>query len=109
MASPAEDLADSIKSSAEKKVGGKAVGGGKDKGGIDCFALVDELLKSTGGKRPKSIGKRVSEQEYARLERVAQKASKTLAECLHWHFGQRPKPLGASRLESPGDFPALRS
>ena len=44
MASPAEDLADSIKSSAEKKVGGKAVGGGKDKGGIDCFALVDELL-----------------------------------------------------------------
>ena len=55
-------MADSIKSSAEKKVGGKAVGGGKDKGGIDCFALVDELLKSTGGKRPKSIGTRVSEQ-----------------------------------------------
>jgi len=43
MASPAEDLADSVKSSAEKKVGGKAVDGGKDKGGIDCFALVDEL------------------------------------------------------------------
>ena len=30
--------------------------------------------------RTKSIGTRVSEQEYARLERVAQKASKTLAE-----------------------------
>jgi hypothetical protein len=29
--------------------------------------------------RTKSIGTRVSEQEYARLERVAQKASKTLA------------------------------
>jgi hypothetical protein len=62
MASPAEDLADSVKSSAEKKVRGKAVDGGKDKGGIDCFALVDELLGSTGGKRPKSIGTRVSEQ-----------------------------------------------
>ncbi|HKV77751.1 MAG TPA: CHAP domain-containing protein [Candidatus Sulfotelmatobacter sp.] len=56
MASPAEDLADNIKSSAEKKVGGKAVDGGKDKGGIDCFALVDELLKSAGGKRPKDFG-----------------------------------------------------
>jgi hypothetical protein len=61
-------------------VGGKAVDGGKDKGGIDCFALVDEWLKSTGGKRPKSIGTRVSEQEYAHLERVAQKDAKTLAE-----------------------------
>ncbi|HUD66344.1 MAG TPA: hypothetical protein VMQ17_17285 [Candidatus Sulfotelmatobacter sp.] len=30
--------------------------------------------------RTKSIGTRVSEEEYARLERVAQKASKTLAE-----------------------------
>jgi hypothetical protein len=56
MASPAENLADSIKSSAEKKVGRKAVDGGKDKGGIDCFALVDELLKSAGGKRPKDFG-----------------------------------------------------
>ena len=56
MASPAEKLAGSIKTSAEKKVGGKAVDGGKDKGGIDCFALVDELLKSTGGKRPKDFG-----------------------------------------------------
>ena len=56
MASPAENLADSIKSSAEKKVGGKAVDGGKDKGGIDCFALVNELLKSAGGKRPKDFG-----------------------------------------------------
>jgi hypothetical protein len=56
MGSPAEDLADRVKSSAEKKVGGKAVDGGKDKGGIDCFALVDELLKSAGGKRPKDFG-----------------------------------------------------
>ena len=56
MASPAENLADSIKSSAEKRVGGKAVDGGKDKGGIDCFALVDELLKSAGAKRPKDFG-----------------------------------------------------
>jgi hypothetical protein len=56
MASPAENLADRIKRSAEKKVGGKAVDGGKDKGGIDCFALVDELLKSAGGKRPKDFG-----------------------------------------------------
>ena len=56
MASPAESLADRIKRSAEKKVGGKAVDGGKDKGGIDCFALVDELLKSAGGKRPKDFG-----------------------------------------------------
>jgi len=56
MASPAEDLADRVKSSAEKKVGGKAVDGGKDKGGIDCFALVDELLKSTDAKRPKDFG-----------------------------------------------------
>ena len=56
MASAAENLANSIKSSAEKKVGGKAVDGGKDKGGIDCFALVDELLKSAGAKRPKDFG-----------------------------------------------------
>jgi hypothetical protein len=56
MASPAENLAETIKKSAEKKVGGKAVDGGKDKGGIDCFALVDELLKSAGGKRPKDFG-----------------------------------------------------
>lgn len=56
MASPAENLADSIKTAAESKVGGKAVDGGKDKGGIDCFALVDELLKSAGGKRPKDFG-----------------------------------------------------
>lgn len=57
MASPAEKLADSIRSSAEKKVGGKAVDGGKDKGGIDCFALVDELLEDAGAKRPKDFGK----------------------------------------------------
>jgi hypothetical protein len=56
MASPAEDLAARVKSSAEKKVGGKAVDGGKDKGGIDCFALVDELLKSADAKRPKDFG-----------------------------------------------------
>lgn len=56
MPTPEEDLADRLKTAAEKKVGGKAVDGGKEKGGIDCFALVDELLKSTGGKRPSDFG-----------------------------------------------------
>jgi hypothetical protein len=64
MASPAENLADSIKSSAESRVGGKAVDGGKDKGGIDCFALVDELLKSAGGKRPKDFGEVTPTSDY---------------------------------------------
>lgn len=70
MASPAEDLADGVKSSAEKKVGGKAVDGGKDKGGIDCFALVDELLKSTGGKRPADFGEITPTSDYVWGEAV---------------------------------------
>lgn len=64
MASSPENLADSIKSSAESKVGGKAVDGGKDKGGIDCFALVDELLKSADGKRPKDFGEVTPTSDY---------------------------------------------
>lgn len=64
MASRAEDLAESIRSSAEKKVGDKAVDGGKDKGGIDCFALVDELLDKAGAKRPKDFGEVTPSSDY---------------------------------------------
>lgn len=56
MGSPAEDLASQVKSSVEKKVGQKAVDGGKAKGGIDCFALVDQVLKSVGAKTAADFG-----------------------------------------------------
>jgi len=56
MGSPAEDLAARVKSAAEKRVGGKAVAGGKDKGGIDCFALIDQVLKAEGGKTAADFG-----------------------------------------------------
>lgn len=70
MASLAENLAESIKTSAEKKVGSKAVDGGKDKGGIDCFALVDELLKKAGGKRPADFGEVTPTADYVWGEEV---------------------------------------
>jgi len=70
MASLAENLAESIKTSAGKKVGGKAVDGGKDKGGIDCFALVDELLKKAGAKRPKDFGEVTPNADYVWGEEV---------------------------------------
>ena len=50
MGSPADDLLTQVKSTVEKKVGGKAVVGGKKKGGIACFALVDQMLRSLGAK-----------------------------------------------------------
>jgi hypothetical protein len=56
MGSPAVDLAARIKASVEKKVGGKAVVGGKDKGGIDCFALVDQVLKEADAKTAADFG-----------------------------------------------------
>ncbi len=43
MGTPSEDLASQLKDAALKKVGGKAL---TSKFGIDCFALVDALLRS---------------------------------------------------------------
>ena len=40
-----DDLSKKLKAAAEQKVGGKAV---KSKFGIDCFGLVDALLRSLG-------------------------------------------------------------
>jgi cell wall-associated NlpC family hydrolase len=50
MGLPEEDLADRIKSSAQRKVGGPAGVGGKSKGAIECAALINEVLKSAGAK-----------------------------------------------------------
>jgi hypothetical protein len=56
-APPAEDnVAARLKGVVEKMVGHKAVDGGKDKGGIDCFALVDQVLKSVGAKTASDFG-----------------------------------------------------
>jgi hypothetical protein len=70
MASPSESLATRITSSAETKVDGKAVDGGKDKGGIDCFALVDEILKSAGAKTAEDFGNVTPESDYVWGEAV---------------------------------------
>jgi hypothetical protein len=70
MGSSAKDLADRIKSAAEKMVGGKAVAGGRDKGGIDCFALVDHVLKSEGGKSASDFGEVTPNADYVWGEAV---------------------------------------
>jgi hypothetical protein len=46
MGTTSEELADHVINAAKSKLGGPAVVGGKDQGGIDCFALVDSILKS---------------------------------------------------------------
>lgn len=51
-----DGLSQKISNAAKAKVGSKAVDGGKEKGGIDCFALVDEVLKSHGAKSAADFG-----------------------------------------------------
>jgi hypothetical protein len=56
MGSSSEELADRVIRASKSKVGGPAVIGGKDKGGIDCFALVDSILKSNDAKTAADFG-----------------------------------------------------
>jgi hypothetical protein len=66
MGAPAveDNVAARLKGTVEKMVGHKAVDGGKDKGGIDCFALVDQLLKSVGAKTASDFGEVTSTADY---------------------------------------------
>lgn len=70
MGSPSEKLADRVVSEARKKVGGPAVVGGKDKGGIDCFALIDSVLKSLDAKSASDFGEVKGDSDYVWGEEV---------------------------------------
>jgi hypothetical protein len=64
MASPADGLPAQLKTKAENKVGDPAVDGGKQKGGVDCFALVDQLLKSLSAKTAADFGEVTVDADY---------------------------------------------
>jgi hypothetical protein len=71
MASPTEDLAARVKTSADFKVGRKAVKGSKAKGGIDCFALIDEVLRSADAKSASDFGSVTPDADYVWGDAVA--------------------------------------
>lgn len=56
-----DDLNARLKAAAEKKVGGKAL---TSKFGIDCFALVDALLRSLDGQSAHDFGKVTKDADY---------------------------------------------
>jgi hypothetical protein len=70
MGSPAEELAVRVKSAVERKVGHAAVLGGKHKGGVGCFALVNEVLKSAGARTAADFGTITPDADYVWGEAV---------------------------------------
>ena len=59
-----ETAASRVKTAAEKMVGKPAVAGGKKKGGFDCFALVNQLLKSVGAQTAADFGEVTETADY---------------------------------------------
>jgi cell wall-associated NlpC family hydrolase len=70
MGAPADDVTDRVRKAAEAYSGGPAVNGGKKKGGIQCFALVDRLLKSVGAKTAEDFGEVTPNADYVWGEAV---------------------------------------
>src|SRR5262249_3648816 len=56
---------------AESMVDKPAVAGGKSKGGIDCFALIDKILKESGAQSAADFGTVTPDADYAWGEQIA--------------------------------------
>jgi hypothetical protein len=70
MGAPGEDLADRVKRAVDRKVNGHAVPGGRDKRGIECFALVNWALGEAGAKTAADFGENTPNADYVWGEAV---------------------------------------